>query len=909
MSGKRRPSFVDGYLVQRLREHSREEETYSHSQPASTLDGERYGSRHEGLWAKPGSIIPQSDLLLAPKSEGPTLHSLTAARKGGRISTQSNESTLLKKRYRYNVSVPVAAKITADTSAPTHKKKASHLPPSSPSASGRGYRKIRRGYSTMKNSPPFLNGLSCGSGKRSSSLGGVSRTTPVGVSRRNHDFPLPLVGQRSDELQRGKSHEQDYLKRPSHCNVSQLRIGEKGDVKLPPSRLKKSYSAGAGVGGASGWGCDGVRGWRSACEDTREDLVATLAEDSLSIEDATDESVAETEGEAVAGLGEEGVGFSVEDLTDLEEDGDTTTGTASPSAVDYLPPYPLPCDSDLATYSLIKKASQQLELLSIASDSGGSSSSDTSHSPDLPRSRRHRKTKRTSSGPNRTTPAQGLAKTDHTEQQKFDQRHNERPDLAGPSTITEIEAMALREKIAPPLPSPPLTPSLFPSLGPTIHFPMPNEPYTPLPPDLISQLKWKMSTITPNIIKNCIARVGFTPCTKDRGWLGYWGKHMRSGAFRAVQGHQKVNHFPGSFEIGRKDRLWRNLSRLQSRVGRKNLDFVPLTFVLPHDLRLLKREWETKESSSRQKWILKPPAAARGIGVRVIHRWSQIPKKRPVIVQKYLADPLLIGGNKIDLRVYVYVSSYDPLMIYVFPDGLTRFATCKYSSSTRSLSNRFIHLTNYSVNKKNSQFSQNSDETACQGHKWGLLALWKYVSCELGTDTNAVWRSIVELVIKTIICSEPHCSTLVKTYVQNSYSCHELFGFDVILDRKLKPWLVEVNISPSLHSNSKLDVNIKGQLVRDLLNIAGFKLPATAERTAQCGLTVEDKQKHSHFLQRNLPEFARRGMFERVYPTHESGKYRKYFESEKYNNILLEQWVMKYQHSRDRGIELLRKLS
>ena len=191
---------------------------------------------------------------------------------------------------------------------------------------------------------------------------------------------------------------------------------------------------------------------------------------------------------------------------------------------------------DLATYSLIKKASQQLELLSIASDSGGSSSSDTSHSPDLPRSRRHRKTKRTSSGPNRTMPAQGLAKTDHTEQQKFDQRHNERPDLAGPSTITEIEAMALREKIAPPLPSPPLTPSLFPSLGPTIHFPMPNEPCelkhslvtlslfmfsefcsffsdTPLPPDLISQLKWKMSTITPNIIKNCIARVGFTPCT------------------------------------------------------------------------------------------------------------------------------------------------------------------------------------------------------------------------------------------------------------------------------------------------------------------------------------------------------------------------------------------------------------
>lgn len=42
----------------------------------------------------------------------------------------------------------------------------------------------------------------------------------------------------------------------------------------------------------------------------------------------------------------------------------------------------------------------------------------------------------------------------------------------------------------------------------------------------------------------------------------------------------------------------------------------------------------------------------------------------------------------------------------------------RYSSSMKTLSNKFMHLTNYSVNKKNSEYQTNSDDKACQGHKW-----------------------------------------------------------------------------------------------------------------------------------------------------------------------------------------------
>jgi len=65
-----------------------------------------------------------------------------------------------------------------------------------------------------------------------------------------------------------------------------------------------------------------------------------------------------------------------------------------------------------------------------------------------------------------------------------------------------------------------------------------------------------------------------------------------------------VNHFPGTFQIGRKDRLWRNLSKMAGRCGKKDCDFFPQTFVLPHDTLALKKVWE--ESNSRQKWIIKP---------------------------------------------------------------------------------------------------------------------------------------------------------------------------------------------------------------------------------------------------------------------------------------------------------------
>ena len=62
-----------------------------------------------------------------------------------------------------------------------------------------------------------------------------------------------------------------------------------------------------------------------------------------------------------------------------------------------------------------------------------------------------------------------------------------------------------------------------------------------------------------------------------------------------------------------------------------------------------------------------------------------------------------------------------------------------------------------------------------------------------------------------------------KKLVNHRSNCFELFGFDVILDSELKPWLLEVNLSPALSTDSPLDAYIKGNLISDTLTLIGIR--------------------------------------------------------------------------------------
>lgn len=84
---------------------------------------------------------------------------------------------------------------------------------------------------------------------------------------------------------------------------------------------------------------------------------------------------------------------------------------------------------------------------------------------------------------------------------------------------------------------------------------------------------------------------------------------------------------------------------------------------------------------------------------------------------------------KFDLRIFVLLVGIDPLRIYIYNDGLARFATERYERpDADNIDNLFMHLTNYAINKKHKEFKQNLDEEEeGESHKWSLKALWNYM--------------------------------------------------------------------------------------------------------------------------------------------------------------------------------------
>ena len=104
--------------------------------------------------------------------------------------------------------------------------------------------------------------------------------------------------------------------------------------------------------------------------------------------------------------------------------------------------------------------------------------------------------------------------------------------------------------------------------------------------------------------------------------LYYFGKNDEKIGFftKAMLPHQRVNHFPRSYELTRKDRLYQNIERLQHAKGSKHFNFVPKTFMIPAEY----SEFAATHHRMRGAWIVKPVASSRGRGIFIVSHPNQV---------------------------------------------------------------------------------------------------------------------------------------------------------------------------------------------------------------------------------------------------------------------------------------------
>ncbi|XP_039176949.1 tubulin polyglutamylase TTLL7 [Crotalus tigris] len=347
--------------------------------------------------------------------------------------------------------------------------------------------------------------------------------------------------------------------------------------------------------------------------------------------------------------------------------------------------------------------------------------------------------------------------------------------------------------------------------------------------------KKKHATITANIagtkyeiVRIAIEEMGFVKTRDDDETANLiWSDcAVQQEKIADLQNYQRINHFPGMGEICRKDFLARNMTKM-IKSQPQDYSFIPRTWIFPAEFTQFQNYVKELKRKRRQKtFIVKPANGAMGHGISLVRNAEKLHSQEHLIVQEYLDKPFLMEGYKFDLRVYILVTSCDPLKIFLYNDGLVRMGTEKYHPPNESnLSQLYMHLTNYSVNKHNEHFER--DETEDKGSKRSIKWFTEFLQTN-HLDVSKFWNDISELVVKTLIVAEPHVLHAYRMCRPGQSPgsdsvCFEVLGFDILLDKKLKPWLLEINRAPSFGTDQKIDYDVKKGVLLNALQLLNIR--------------------------------------------------------------------------------------
>eukprot|EP00041_Stephanoeca_diplocostata_P022647 m.542371 g.542371 ORF g.542371 m.542371 type:complete len:653 (+) comp22119_c0_seq1:545-2503(+) len=281
--------------------------------------------------------------------------------------------------------------------------------------------------------------------------------------------------------------------------------------------------------------------------------------------------------------------------------------------------------------------------------------------------------------------------------------------------------------------------------------------------------------------------------------LGLKKRHLciSPGNVHKLHPHQRVSFISGMRDIlWRKDEFCRTTAQVLAQYTGAMKYIIPC-FVLPQSRDAFVQTYFSHPEDNGTVFMVKPIDRGEGHGLYVASNLAEIEQgineyisTAERIVQPYMEHPLLIHGKKFDIRAYVLVTSISPLRVYLYDEGLVRFAATNYSKNATKTGAKDQYLTNTSVGKLHALLKD---------LVWSFKRLWEYFDAN-GQSSRQILDRIHAAIVSVLMMSEARFHEHFQQHLHGGdcTNCFQLLGVDVILDAALQPKIIEVNGLPSM---------------------------------------------------------------------------------------------------------------